>query len=50
MTSKAKPSPCRVGDFFGRKEHSLALTAALSNYNDFIITIDRGLVNVKEAC
>jgi len=49
MASRAKPSPCRVEDCFGRKERSLALTAALSNY-DFIITIDRGLVNVKEAC
>ena len=32
MNSKAKPSPCRIGDCFGRKERSLAMTAMLSNY------------------
>jgi len=35
MASKAKPSPCRIGDCFGRKERSLAMTAVLSNY-DFL--------------
>ena len=30
--NSAKPSPCRIGDCFGRKERSLAMTAALSNY------------------
>jgi len=32
MAIKAKPSPCRIGDCFGRKERSLAMTAVLSNY------------------
>jgi hypothetical protein len=32
MNSKAKPSPCRIGDCFGSKERSLAMTAMLSNY------------------
>ena len=26
MVSEAKPSPCRIGDCFGRKERSLAMT------------------------
>jgi len=32
MSSKAKSSSCRIGDCFGRKEPSLAMTAVLSNY------------------
>jgi len=38
MASKAKPSPCQIGDCFGRKERSLAMTAVLSNYLLCILT------------
>jgi len=31
VASEAKPSPSRVGDCFGRKERSLAMTAGVNN-------------------